>query len=745
MAKILRQRYIAIWQFIFILLGSSWLLAPDFNRQISAQTTLISQYETTGQHYALLFRVADLVASLLLITVVYLAMKRRLIRPKNTALVLIAIGLLMALDPIAITQCHIIAGQCREITSSMSFYIHAAETVLGAMAILLLTGYYAIIRRQPVTIAFFCFQILYGILALANLASTYHFATISQYIYQLAVIIWLAWFVGEILHTSHQPPERPRLVRHLFAAWTYVGGLVTIIVSFRQIRFLHFIQNLYIPRDTAWLAQHGVLVGILFLYISRHLWRGEHRARQLMLALLAIEVIKNAIISPNAPLTVFYSVLFGVLFVARPYFTRGATPLPWYARLQEAGLVLIGGLGSFVITLFVLSFNPRFSEVEHQMLHHLSNFVLTYQHVPRRLLRSDLLADTLEGGVIGLFLIIIWSFFRPVSMPAKPTTDIERSEAEDLLRMYSNSSEDYFKLWPEDKEYFWSKNRLGFIAYKTAGSVVFCLADPIAASDRQRASLIKEFVTTWSRRGFRVCFVPVQQRSLSTYTRFGFSSQKIGSSAVINITEFCETTARNKWWRWQLNRASRLGYTHHVSVAPHQPQLLERLQIVSDTWLRRPGHREQAFALGYFDIDYLNRCSIHYVSDESGEIIAFTNLLPIYNGQRQTTVDLMRFEPDREGVMPFLLAQILFNLKTETNFSHFDLGFVPLAQVHGALTTVAKRFAGNRFSSSGLEQFKNKFEPEWQGNYLVYDGDIGDFAAIALKLDQVMEPPELDS
>lgn len=739
MLRSIKQRYLATWQFLFLVSGSSWLLAPVLNRAISAQDTLISQYETSGQRFALLFRVADLVAATLLVGLAALALKRRLIRPRLTAVALLVVGLLMALDPIATTQCRIVAGQCFEVASGLSFYIHAAETVLSSCIVLVLSGYYAIKRKQSVSITFFCFQIMYTMLDITNLATRYHFATISQYVYQLSVIVWLAWFVGNSLKVSERTPSRPKPVRHLFAAWVYIGGLVTIAASFRQIRFLHFLQNLYIPRETAWLAQHGVIVGLWSLYISRHLWRGEHRARQLTLALLAGEVLKNAVVSPNAPLTAFYSILFSLLFVARPFFPRGATALPWYTRLQEAGLVLVGGLGSLVVTLLLLSQNARFNGVEHQMIRHLGGLLLSYQHVPRGLLRSDLLADTLEAAAIGLVLLVVWSLFRPVSARGQPASDTERTEAEDLLRMYSNSSEDYFKLWPEDKVYFWSKSRLGFIAYKTAGSVVFGLADPVAPSKRQKIALIAEFVDTWTKRGFRVCFLPVPQSSLDLYRQDSFSHQKIGSSAVISIADFCETTARNKWWRWQLNRATKLGYTHHVSTVPHQPALLEQCKEISDTWLGRPGHKEQGFALGSYDPEYLQRCTLHYVSDNSGKVIAFANILPTFNGLHQTTIDLMRFEPDREGVMPFLLARMLFSIKETTNFSRFDLGFVPLAQVHGTLTTVAKRLGGSRFSSAGLEQFKNKFAPEWQGNFLVYEGDIADLATIALNLEQVME------
>jgi hypothetical protein len=67
---------------------------------------------------------------------------------------------------------------------------------------------------------------------------------------------------------------------------------------------------------------------------------------------------------------------------------------------------------------------------------------------------------------------------------------------------------------------------------------------------------------------------------------------------------------------------------------------------------------------------------------------------------------------------------------------HFDLGFVPLAQLQTAgigktasqtLRTVLRPV----FSSLGLEQFKNKFDPTWHTTYLAYDGDEFDVPAIS--------------
>jgi phosphatidylglycerol lysyltransferase len=89
--------------------------------------------------------------------------------------------------------------------------------------------------------------------------------------------------------------------------------------------------------------------------------------------------------------------------------------------------------------------------------------------------------------------------------------------------------------------------------------------------------------------------------------------------------------------------------------------------------------------------------------------------------------------------MPYLLFKIIESAQ-ERHLKYFDLGFVPFAKASGPIMSVARMIGDDRFSSQGLEQFKNKFDPDWQPNYMAYDGDLADLALIALNLEKAMEP-----
>jgi len=175
-----------------------------------------------------------------------------------------------------------------------------------------------------------------------------------------------------------------------------------------------------------------------------------------------------------------------------------------------------------------------------------------------------------------------------------------------------------------------------------------------------------------------------------------------------------------------------------VSSPPHTPELLRETFILSRSWLEQSGHSEQGFALGYYDDAYLRQCRLHVLRNASSELVAFANQLPIYHGLRQSSVDLIRFRPDVNGAMPVLIANLLMQMHGAGEYDSFDLGFVPLAKIDTKAAAIARRLATGRFSAAGLEQFKGKFEPQWQPQYLAYDGDLVDLAALFTRLQKAM-------
>lgn len=730
MAPKLTRAKIVFWQGAFLLLGTSWLLAPALNHALSSRTSLISQFETAGQAYAAWFRSADFLAGALLAWLVISYFRPRI--KELPILLLLVIGIGMMLDPIFTTSCSVQAGICTE-SFSLSFLIHATETIATALAIVALSLYDNLARKKLVSLWFLAFQLAYGLLFLTQYADQQHFNTASQYVYQCVVLVWIAWYARDFLLAGghgKMGDRRAKLIRYAVAAWALLNGVVAIIASLAHIHLFGRLHGLYFAGNSAWLAQHGVIIGVVMLYLSRHLMRGEVRARQLFLTIVGVEVIKYAVITPSAPLMLLYSLTFCLLFLLADGFDRGVMPMTWQLRLKDLSYLVAALLLSIFLAFVVLDRDSHVSRVTARAFDNFSDYTLQTDTPPRREhLRSVLLADTSTTFIGVSAVAILWVLFRPYKSRPSGRRDFQRVRA--ALAANSNSSEDYFKLWPDDKNYFWGRQG-GFVAYKEVGPIAFALADPITKPE-ERAVLVTEFVE-WARaRRLRACFLPVNQTSLEVYGEL--SNFQIGASALINTEHFLNETANDKWWRWKKNRANKTGYQYQISQPPHSDDLIRKIRQVSESWLHNGGHQERSFALGYFNEAYLRQCRLHYLTD-AGQVVAFANQLPNFRPNQPATVDMLRYANDANDAMPFLILKII-----EHNVEHqyFDLGFVPFADTKGALQTIAKTLSAGRFSAKGLEQFKNKFDPLWQPNYLVYDGDLADLALITLNLERAME------
>lgn len=728
-----RRRAIVAWQLLFILLSTTWLWAPLLNPGLSSKVSLISQYENPIQPYSWIFRTSDVLASLLLLVMAVRFLKYSGKRVVGWLLLAISVGFF--LDPVVATTCHTSGNVCVEYVS-VSFIVHAAATVITAAAIFGLSVHDAWARKKLVSVVFALSQVGYGILFVSQLADKAHFNSVSQYFYQTILVVWIAWFCRDNLAAGGFAPTKreQKLVKLSVAAWAFMNGILAIVVSLAHIRLLGRIEGLYFASDGAWLAQHGVVIGVIMLYLSRHLARGEMRARQIFLVITGIETIKYAVISPNGGLMLLYLITFCALFVLRDNFDRGNVVMSWSVRLKDLYFMVVAlGVASFTLFL-TLDRDSKITTVTRGSIDNFFDYVARSDTVAKSHLSSALLAHTISTFIVVSLGAILWVLFRPYK--PSPTDGGDYSKVRQALVDYSDSSEDFFKLWPGDKEYYWQADRRGFIAYRRAGPVVFALANPVSGDQQE---LLQDFMSWAKTHRLRVCFMLVGKNSLRQYQGCGLEVLQIGASALINIERFLNDTSKDKWWRWQKNRAKKSGYLYEVSVPPHPVAFMRQVKKVSDAWLVKGGHQERGFALGYFNEDYLQQCSIHYIKDAQGNILAFTNQLPEFNHSKTVTVDLLRYLPGSNNAMPYLLYETIGSLAVPGNSrEYFDLGFVPFARAKGPLLRIARSLSGSRFSSRGLEQFKNKFNPDWQPNYIAYDGDLADLALIAINLEKAM-------
>jgi phosphatidylglycerol lysyltransferase len=336
--------------------------------------------------------------------------------------------------------------------------------------------------------------------------------------------------------------------------------------------------------------------------------------------------------------------------------------------------------------------------------------------------QAKIFVATLSAMEFSLIVVAVLAFFRPVRFHLhNPARDIQHME--ELMKKYSQSPDDYFKLWPRDKWYYFDSTGECGLAYGLSGSSAVVLGTPVGAAEKAHG-LVAEFMEFCHGNGWQVGFLQLTQNEARTYAVNGLSRVLLGNEAVVPLDAFVRTTSQSKHFRYVRNKAARDGLTVEFWQHP-TPSQLQQLRQISDEWLEAGERREYTFFMGYFDEKYLSGCRVAVVLQQ-GKPVAYTNLTPLYQST-SSSIDHMRSTADASPVaMHFLLHSVALD-QHEKGFSSLSLGLSPLSTMPGdssraaRLLTLLKKFGKSYYSFDGLCQFKNKFKPEWQPLYLCYE------------------------
>lgn len=326
-------------------------------------------------------------------------------------------------------------------------------------------------------------------------------------------------------------------------------------------------------------------------------------------------------------------------------------------------------------------------------------------------------------------LLAIYSLARPVVW-RRTVHPRELAAARALIEQYGTSPLDFFK-FGSDKLIFFSSTRKGLVSFRVANSVALALGDPVARDHDEFCRVLTEFVQFCADNDWRAAFHQVPATALSAYASAGLKSIKIGEEAMVNVQTFTLEGRPMKTLRSGVRKVGKLGFDTRVYQPPISPEVMRQLKAVSEDWLTLPGRRERGFTLGQFDEHYLTACPVMTVENEAGEIWAFANFIPDY-AKGETTIDLMRHRKDApNGLMDFLFVR-LFEYARAEGYQRFALGLAPFAEI-GSATDAPTREKALRllierlsfaFSYKGLWAYKEKFHPDWEPRYLIYESEL---------------------
>lgn len=358
--------------------------------------------------------------------------------------------------------------------------------------------------------------------------------------------------------------------------------------------------------------------------------------------------------------------------------------------------------------------------------------------------RARLFLDSL--GVISgtsLFLAVI-SFFQPFkSRFIDPVHD--REEFRQLLDRSPMQSEDFFKLWPQDKHYYFSPKRGAGLAYKAVNGIALQAGDPVG-SPKEYGTLLRSFYEQCRINDWLPSVIHCDENLIHTYKELDFQIQKIGEEAVVDTKHFQAVTSRDKHFRHIRNKFEKLRYTIEYATPPHSTAVMSAVKRISDDWTKLPGRSERGFLMGYHTEAYLQQCSLVLVRDEAQQIVGFLNQVPTYQ-QAEANFDFIRHLHDEPTNINDFICMSFIGLAHDMGFKTVNLGLCPLSGladtkdknvIDNALQFVYAN--GDRFYSfSGLHRFKSKFEPTWRNRYIAYRDGIRGFTRTVNALNKAMK------
>ena len=335
----------------------------------------------------------------------------------------------------------------------------------------------------------------------------------------------------------------------LLAWFAAIAGLMSIISAFTpeaadRVRLIGGVLPPGVPDAARTIA---LALGLGMIFFSRGLARRKRRAWYLAVAIVIASALAHLAKGLDFEEATVHLLLLVALFRSRRHFVAPGDPATVLPLVQVAAALMLAAV------LFV---------------------VVIYE-------TDDVSARIEEAGLLlvaGLGFRALWLWLRP--LPVVPPCAEDRERATELVQEHGTDSLAYFAL-RRDKSYFFAPSGKSFLAYRVIGSTALVAGDPIGEK-LERGDLMSEFVRVAHTKGWRVAIAGASNEALEDYTAIGFKSVYLGDEAVIRPAEFSLEGRAIRKVRQSVSRLEKSGYDVRIlSTADADDDLRAELRAVS--------------------------------------------------------------------------------------------------------------------------------------------------------------------
>lgn len=483
--------------------------------------------------------------------------------------------------------------------------------------------------------------------------------------------------------------------------------------------------------------------GVFLVFTSIYLFKGLRNAWIFALALAVVSGVGHLTKGYDyEEATLAALVIIILVFTRKQYNVRSSRVFGisglWLAITAVLFTILYGVIGFYLLDKEHFGIDFSASQSVKYTLN--TFFLLDTELLPKDNFAHSFLNSIRLLGFSSL-LFLLYTLVRPYLGFLDSDPD-ELHEAKDFLKTAGSGSLDYFKTY-SDKTIFWSEKKTAFLAYKIAGLYAVVLDVPVAKTDAEKAQCILEFDKFCQQSGLKSVYYRVNEGDLGLFKKK--KKLFLGQEAVVDISDFSLDGGHKKAFRNSIKKIKEAGFSIRTYEPPIENHVVAELKRVSDDWLNEMGDRkEMVFAQGLFDEAEIKNQTIISLEDIHGRIVAFLNIIPDFSPS-EGTYDLIRKTTDApSGAVDYVLISLFLYLK-ERGYKYVNLGMAPMSGMTEPkeFSERSIKYAYERIKAfshyKGLRDYKEKFEPEWKNQYLLYENEY-DLIRLPQALNEVFKP-----
>jgi phosphatidylglycerol lysyltransferase len=520
------------------------------------------------------------------------------------------------------------------------------------------------------------------------------------------------------------------LLRVLPVFIIFISGLINVIsVITPAIPSRIAILDKLLPEMAVFISNFSVFfIGLLLIILAFYLLRGVKRAWRITLFLLCLSIIGHLVKGIDYEEATLACIAIISLLFTHKYYNVKSIPI---LRTNFWRLWII----TFVAVVIIALSGTYFLEKSHMGMEY--NFIASLkasfhllflfdasQYIPQTPFGKHFIHSIylLSGG---LLVSAIYLSFKPLFENDLESNENEIDHAKLLVNNYGKSALDYFKYYP-DKLFFFKEN--GFLAYKIHSNFALVLEMPVCETEEGAKKLLAEFEKYAFENGLRTFYYRVPEESTEWFRQLKKKTIFIGQEAILDLETFSLNGSKMHPIRNAISKAKKLEFTFHIYPPSIKDGVMQKLEQVSNDWLKSPGKSETTFSQGVFLPELVKKTTVLTIENSEEKIVAFLNIIPDF-AKGEGTYDLIRIADNAPtGIIYFLLIE-MFEYFKQQGISKVNLGMVAFAGISEAknMTERSMKFALENIKTlnhfKGQYLFKEKFKPQWVNKYLVYDSD----------------------